>query len=457
MSFVITAIGCSRSETYPNRPITLVCPWSPGGGTDRVSRQIAKHLETDLGVPVSVINATGGKGVTGHNRGLKARPDGYTLLMATLELNMMHWNGLTDLTHKDAKLLMSLNEDYAALFVRNDAPWQTLGELEDDIRANPKKLTASGTTSGGAWHLGVAGWLLAADLNADDVGWVPSNGAAPSIQQLLANGVDMVCCALPEAEVSYRAGNLRALGVMAHKRAIGYEEVATFAEQGRDWALGGWRGIAVPAKTPDAITDRLQATLEKIVSGETTVAGKTFPQSLTDMNFDSTSRRPDEFRAFLVENDKKFGRLLTSDAMTSVSKSRFDAMTFPYLLIGALVAATAWLGAQRKLASAEIANNSIGGQLASSESQIADPDETPPTARGYVSMAIVLIAIVAYCLFAETLGFILMTGIVLLTLLLWLGASPVHSTLGTLVFVPALYQLFAHGFHVALPRGWFGW
>ncbi len=96
--------GCARDDKYPSRPITLICPWAAGGGTDRVSRQVAAHLEQDLGVPVSVVNAVGGKGVTGHSRGLSARPDGYTLTMATLELNMLHWSGLTDLTHKDCAL-----------------------------------------------------------------------------------------------------------------------------------------------------------------------------------------------------------------------------------------------------------------------------------------------------------------------------------------------------------------
>ena len=444
--------GCTKSQSYPNRPITLICPWSPGGGTDRVSRQIAKHLESDLGVPVSVINATGGKGVTGHNRGLKARPDGYTLLMATLELNMMHWNGLTDLTYDDAKLLMSLNEDYGALFVRNDAPWRTLGELEDYIRAHPKELSASGTASGGAWHLGVAGWMLSAGMNADDVVWVPSGGAGPSIQQLLANGVDMVCCALPEAEVNYRSGDLRALGVMSYKRAIGYEEVPTFSEQGRDWTLGGWRGIAVPVDTPDAITEHLEAALERIVSGQTTVAGKTFPQTLTDMNFDSTARRSEAFRRFIVDYDKKLGELLTNPAMTSVSESRFNAMAFPYGIMAALLVACGCVWVQSTRSGEAVDDASLTTTAIDLE-----PVETPPTARGYVSMAILLIAIVAYCVFAETLGFIIMAMIILLTLLLWLGSAPVPSVIGTVLFVPALYHLFAHGFHVALPRGWFGW
>ena len=125
----------SAARPYPHRPIVLVCPWAAGGGTDIVSRNVAAHLETQLHVPVNVINATGGKGVTGHSRGLRARPDGYTLTMITLELNMMHWSGLTSLTVADCEPLVSLNEDYAALFVLAGAPWKTLPELEQAIRA----------------------------------------------------------------------------------------------------------------------------------------------------------------------------------------------------------------------------------------------------------------------------------------------------------------------------------
>ncbi|MCA9049931.1 MAG: hypothetical protein KDA89_14445, partial [Planctomycetaceae bacterium] len=88
--FCLTA-GCGRESHWPSRPVTLICPWSAGGGTDRVSRQVAVQLEAELGVPVNVVNAVGGGGVTGHTRGALAQPDGYTLTMATVELNMLHW------------------------------------------------------------------------------------------------------------------------------------------------------------------------------------------------------------------------------------------------------------------------------------------------------------------------------------------------------------------------------
>ena len=80
-------LGCRAEGRFPDRPIFLICPWGAGGGTDRVSRQVAALLEQDLGVNVNVVNATGGQGVTGHSRGALARSDGYTMTMMTVELS----------------------------------------------------------------------------------------------------------------------------------------------------------------------------------------------------------------------------------------------------------------------------------------------------------------------------------------------------------------------------------
>ena len=141
--------GCDTRSQYPDRPLLLVCPWSVGGGTDRVSRQVAELLKHELAQPVNVINATGGQGVTGHDRGARARPDGYTLMMMTVEINMLHWQGLTDLTYRDYRPLMMINRDAAALFVRQDAPWPDLRVLTAVVsKDDPGKLRASGSGMG---------------------------------------------------------------------------------------------------------------------------------------------------------------------------------------------------------------------------------------------------------------------------------------------------------------------
>ncbi len=455
--------GCRTQSEYPDRPIVLICPWAAGGGTDRVSRQLAVHLEHELGVPVSVVNATGGKGVTGHSRGLHAKSDGYTLTMATLELNMMHWADLTDLDHTSCIPIMSVNEDYAALFVGKDAPWKSLAELEAAIRDQPNQLRASGTASGGAWHLALAGWLLAGNFAADDVAWISSTGAGPSLQELLSGGLDMVCCSLPEAESLYRSGVIRALGVMSPARVTGYEDVPTFAEQGRDWTLGGWRGLAVPLNTPPQVVDRLQTTMRRIVTGEssvTTAEGEqTFPQFMQEARFDATWRASDDFGVFLAENDRKFGKLLLNPAMQSVSEDRYSPYAFPGMLVGLMVLVGIGVAVGHRSA----------GKLAAADSETVstDPpqhDRTQAVAedqrvsrRGLVNGLLVFATVVGFSVVADTVGFILTAGVTTMVLLVAFGNRVIVSIATAAIFIPLVYHVFAHLLRVPLPRGWLGW
>jgi tripartite-type tricarboxylate transporter receptor subunit TctC len=444
--------GCARRSEFPRRPITLVCPWAAGGGTDRVSRQLAIHLEQELGVPVNVINATGGKGVTGHRHGMQARPDGYTLAMVTVELNMMHWSGLTRLNWRDCMPLMSINEDYAALLVRADAPWQSLSELEAEIAKSPGKFKASGTASGGIWHLALAGWLQQKGLQATDVVWISSEGANPSLQELISGGLDMVCCSLPEARSLVQSGTVRALGVMSPRRAAGFPNVRTFAEQGTDWSLGGWRGLALPLDTPEDRAKILAEALRRVVTGQTRIPQvtgdgesrpQTFPEFLAAQGFDDTWRSEPEFVAFLDEQDDKFGALLTSPAMRSVGRDPFPAWAFPSIVGGLLGMTLVALAVQRLL----------HGQPADEAAALP----WPPSRRGIVNFLAVLGSMLGYLLLAETLGFVL-TGTALLFLLLWLfGTRWWSSLLITVVATPLVYQVFANVLRVPLPRGLLGW
>lgn len=434
-SSVSAAPEGNANEDYPVRPITIICPWAAGGGTDRVSRQLAMQLEQKLQVPVNVINATGGKGVTGHNRGLTARPDGYTIAMLTFELNTMHWMKLTRLTYRDCIPLVSVNDDYASLLVAEDSAWRTLSDVEEAIRAAPKKFTASGTASGGAWHLALAGWLNAADIPADDVTWIPSQGSSPSLQQLLSGGVDMVCCSLPEARSLLEAGQVRAIGVMSSSPAVGFESVPTFESQGRNWTLGGWRGLAVPLGTPQDIVDKLRSGLVEIVQAPADEEGS-FASFMQSQKFDSTSRTADEFFAFMAENDRKLGELLQSEALRSVSEDRFSPMTYPYIWAGLLLVSCVAMFATR-----------------------ADPVAASDPERRIASntnFAAIVLAIIFYGLVAESLGFILTAGIVVLLLQIKLGCRIAPSLLVTLVATPVVYFVFAKLLRVSLPAGWLG-
>ncbi|MBX9748872.1 MAG: tripartite tricarboxylate transporter substrate binding protein, partial [Roseococcus sp.] len=203
------AFGQAR---WPVRPVQLLCPWAAGGGTDAVVRIIANLLEKELGQPFNVINRTGGSGVVGHAAIAQAAPDGYTLGMITAEICMLHWQGLTELTFRNYTPLGLMNNDPPGIQVNVNAPYQNVRQLADAIRASrPGQLKSSGTGQGGIWHLALAGWLMAMGLPAAHVRWVPSNGAAPAMQDLAAGGLDFTTNSVVEARAMLDANRARAL------------------------------------------------------------------------------------------------------------------------------------------------------------------------------------------------------------------------------------------------------
>ncbi len=430
MSLLLLA-GCSRNGEFPSRPITLLCPWSAGGGTDRVSRQVAKQLEALLGAPVNVVNATGGAGVTGHTRGVLARPDGYTLAMITPELAMLHWRGLTNITYHDFDPIILLNRDNAALFVRDEAPWRTLAELEADIRRRPGEIKGAGTAFGGVWHIGVAGWMTRIGMQPNDVLWVSLNGSAPSLQELMAGGVDLVCCSVPEAQALLDGGRLRCLGIMAEKRMASEPDIPTFQELGVDWSLGGWRGVALPLGTPPERRDILQRALTQVVRSEE------YQKFLSQANFGYAIEADARFLRTLEASDKEYGEILTSPAFQDVQRQRIGPMAFPTILAGLLV-----LGVIGSAMTARPTNNT---------------DQYRFNRAGLLRIGVFLGGIVLFIVFADTTGYVLAGLALLLAFLAVLRVRMLTAIPLALLVVLATYQIFAVYLRVPLPWGWLGW
>ena len=251
---------------WPSRPITMICPWAAGGGTDATARIVAAVMEKELKQPVNVVNRTGGSGVVGHAAIASGQPDGYTLGIITVEISMMHWQGLTELNPTSYTPLALMNEDPPGVQVSAGSPYKTVKELADAIKAAaPGKLKASGTGQGGIWHLALVGWLLAMGLKPDHVAWVPSNGAAPAMQDLAAGGLDLVTCSVPEARAIIEAGKARSLAVMATERNPVFKDVPTLKEaMGIDYTTGAWRGFAAPKGLPAEIAAAATAALKKV-------------------------------------------------------------------------------------------------------------------------------------------------------------------------------------------------
>ena len=298
----VVSVLPAAAQNYPVRPITLIVPWGAGGGTDATARIIGSLMEKDLGQPVNVVNRTGGSGVVGHAAIASAQPDGYTIGLATVEIGMMHWQGLTELTSASYTPIGLVNADPAGVQVRADSPYKTVNELLAAIKANPGKFKASGTGQGGIWHLAIAGLLRDQKIDPAALPWVPSNGAAPGLQDMVAGGIEVAPVSLPEARSLIDAGKVKSLAIMNDKPSALYPNVPTLKSAlGSDWTMAAWRGIVAPKGLPAPIRDKLAESVRKVA------ASKEYNEFMASRGFGVIYASPDDFAKFMVKSNSELG------------------------------------------------------------------------------------------------------------------------------------------------------
>lgn len=306
-SALFAGFTAPANAAWPERPIQLIVPWGAGGGTDAVGRFLGAELEKALGQPVNVVNRTGGSGVVGHSAIASSPPDGYTLGVVTVEITMMKHAGLTKLGPTDFTPLALVNFDPNAVFVATSSPIKTAKELIEAAKEFPGKLKGSGTGQGGIWHLGLAGMLVNAGAPGTAVAWVPSQGAAPGLQDLVAGGVDIASCSLPEARALVEAGKVRPIVLMSDKPDGIFPDVPLLkTATGSNWVNGAWRGIAAPKGLPADITAKLEATLKTIYESEG------YQGFLKSRGFGAVYADGKGFADFMAKGDKDMAAVMKS-------------------------------------------------------------------------------------------------------------------------------------------------
>jgi tripartite-type tricarboxylate transporter receptor subunit TctC len=305
---LLAALLCAATSVfaqYPQRPVQLIVPWGAGGGTDATARIIATLLEKELKQPFNVVNRTGGSGVVGHDAIAKASPDGYTIGLITVEITMMHHVGLTQLKHTDYTPIGLVNADPSAISVRADSPYKSVKDLLAAIKANPGKLKASGTGQGGIWHLAIAGLLKEQGIDPNALPWVPSNGAAPGMQDMVAGGVDVVPCSIPEARPMIDAGKARALAIMDANPPALYPNVPTLKKElGTNWQIAAWRVIAAPKGISADAQKTLVTALKKVYDS------KEYKDFMAARGFGVIWADPQGTAKFMAESDANLGAAL---------------------------------------------------------------------------------------------------------------------------------------------------
>ncbi len=251
--------GAAHAASFPDKPIRIVVPYPPGGGTDIVVRAFGPRLSERLGQPVVVDNRGGATGTIGSEMVAHAAPDGYTLLAHTNA-------GITILPHLNKSLPYDPLKDFAPVTLATSSPYllvvhpkisvASVAQLIALVKAHPGELNYASSGNGASTHLAGLLFCRMADVNMVHV---PYKGSAPAITALLAGEVQMRFSSIPPVLPHVRSGRLRAIAVTGAKHFSLLPELPTVAETLPGYEVDSWYGVFAPAGTPAAIVDRLNA------------------------------------------------------------------------------------------------------------------------------------------------------------------------------------------------------
>ena len=310
-AFAALPLGTARAaEAWPSRPVELVVPYGPGGGTDALARALADSLRKYLGQPVTVVNRPGASGSIGMTDVAAATPDGYKLIMLTVDVLILPHIGIGKVTYENFAPIARLNFDPAAITVRADAPWNTVEEFLDHARRHPGEMRVGNSGPGAIWH--IASVALESRTNTK-FNLIPFQGAAPAVLALGGGHIDAVAVSPAEVSTQVQSGKLKMLAVMADQRVKGFEKVPTLKERNIDLSLGAWRGLCAPKGTPLEVQQRLAQAVAKAVQEPA------YHETLDKLNLGEAYGDAAAFRATMERDSQSFKALAAKLNMGSKS------------------------------------------------------------------------------------------------------------------------------------------
>lgn len=251
---------------YPNKPIRMVVPFQAGGATDVLARVLGQKMSAGLGQPIVIDNKPGAAGIIGTDAVAKSAPDGYTIVLSlsnSLMTNEFLYEKLPYDTQRDLTLVYQIAMAPLVLVVHPGVPAKTGPELLKHVAANKGKL-AYGSYGVGAYpHLAGAHMSLSQQADMNHVAY---KGEAPMVQDLIGGQIQMAYASALVAKPHIDAGKIKAIGVTGERRMSTLPNVPTLAEQGlkdEAYRVTGWLAIAMPAKTPKPIVDRIAEEVRK--------------------------------------------------------------------------------------------------------------------------------------------------------------------------------------------------
>ncbi|SDC63184.1 Tripartite-type tricarboxylate transporter, receptor component TctC [Cupriavidus sp. YR651] len=299
------------ATTWPTRAVTIILPFTPGGGTDIATRLVAQRLSQLWGQPVLVDNRPGAAGNVGLELTARAKPDGYTLVagnVGTQSINPFLYKKLA--YNPDGFVPVSLMAELPfALVVTPGLPAKTPKELVTLAKSKPGKLTFASSGTGGSPHLSGEIFKVA---TGTDMLHVPYKGGGAAMTDLMAGNVDMLFASVLETAGHVKAGKLRALAVTSTVRSPAMPEVPTLAEAGIQRAeSGSWVGLLAPAGTPKDIVDKIAAGVKQVV------AIPEVKKQLIDQGAIPVGSTPQQFAELIANDRKRYARIIADNHLSA--------------------------------------------------------------------------------------------------------------------------------------------
>lgn len=292
------------AQTYPQRPVRVIVPFSTGTAADIVARQLGNRLSETWGQNVLVENQGGAGGVVGATTVARATPDGHTLLMAGINqaINPSLYKDVPFDTVKDFKTIVRVALAPLAIVAHPAFQANSIADLVTMAKARPGAIQYASGGNGSITHLAVE---LLKSRAGIDLAHIPYKGVAQMLTDVMGNQIPLACPAVASIIPQVKAGRLKALAITSAKRSQALPDVPTVAEGGiKDFDVAAWNGLIAPARTADDIVTKIHADVTRIAQS------KEFADLLQAQALEIDLLRPEAFRVFLNTELAKWSRLV---------------------------------------------------------------------------------------------------------------------------------------------------
>jgi tripartite-type tricarboxylate transporter receptor subunit TctC len=305
LSAASSGVSAQDAGTYPNRSITLVVPFAPGGGNDIMARLMAEHMSRSLGHQVVVENRPGAGGNTGSRQVARSAPDGYTMVLAftgTMGINPALYANMGYDPNKELAPIGSIATASSVLVVHPSVPAGNLRELIAYAKANPGQVDYASSGVGTVVHVATE---MLADAAAISIKQIPYRGTGPALSDLLGGHVKMMMPPIPTVISQIKGGTLRALGVTSKERSPLMPDVPTINEAGLTGFVSEQRyGLLVPAGTPRPVIERLNKELRAAL------ADASIQKRIVEDGATPRPDSPEDYAAAIAEDQKTWGGIV---------------------------------------------------------------------------------------------------------------------------------------------------